>query len=108
MVASFRDTETMLVRAVRIDETLLGKDSVGMIAPVNSLCDLYHRWNKPDQEEPCYARLNSLLEKQYGANSPILVQSLTTQAQLLRKLGRAQEATQVEQRLQKINAPVNK
>jgi tetratricopeptide (TPR) repeat protein len=100
----YEQAETMLLRAIRIDEALYGKDNaVGMAPPVNSLCDLYRRWDRPDKEEPCDERLNSLLEKQFGANSPVLAQSLTEQAQLLRKLGRIQEATQIEQRVQTIN-----
>jgi len=42
----------------------------------------------------------SLVEKQYGPDTPYLVRDLTAEAQALRKLGRNDEAAKLEQRTQ--------
>jgi hypothetical protein len=96
--------EPVILRAVKIEETLNGKDGANLVPPLSVLCDLYTRWDKPEKAEPCYGRLDMMLEKQFGPDHPILLQSLMARAQMLRKLGRADEAKQLEQRVQAISA----
>jgi hypothetical protein len=44
--------KTVALRALRIEETLHGKDGEKIIAPLSFLCSPYGRWNKPDKAEP--------------------------------------------------------
>jgi len=48
--------------------------------------------------------LDELLEKQYGPDSPLLLQTLTGESKALRGLGRPEEAAKVEQRIKTISA----
>jgi hypothetical protein len=96
--------ETYLVRASSIDESLFGRDSINILMPLFNVCTLYHKWGKPDQLEPCDRQLLAVLEKQYGANSPEVVSTLTSEAQVLRTLGRPKEAESVEDRLASIRS----
>jgi hypothetical protein len=57
-----------------------------------------------DKAAPCQAHLLAILEKQYGPDNPILVSTLTGEAQALRKLGRNEEATKIEQRIKSLQA----
>jgi hypothetical protein len=54
--------------------------------------------------EPCNSRLLAVTEKQYGADSTVLLSTLASEAQALRRLGRAEEAVKVEKHLQAIQA----
>ena len=56
------------------------------------------------QLEPCDRQLLAVLEKQFGANSPEVVSTLTSEAQVLRTLGRPKEAESVEDRLASIRS----
>jgi hypothetical protein len=58
---------------------------------------------KADQSQPCWHRATGLMEKQSGENSPSLIGPLSNEAKALRRLGRNDEAEQLEQRLAKIN-----
>jgi hypothetical protein len=66
------------------------------LASVRTLCD---KWGKLEKLEPCDRQLLSALEKQFGASSPQLVGTLTSEAQALRNLGRTKEAADVDNRL---------
>src|SRR5437879_7908471 len=91
MLQAYDKAETYLLRAVRIDESLFGKDGINMLGPLSSLCNLYDKWDKPDKAEPCDRQILAVVEKQYGANSPVLLPTLTSEAQALRRLGRRSE-----------------
>ena len=91
--------ESYLLRSVRGAE----EGDPGMVLiPLWGLCDMYDRWGKPEQSQPCWHRATGILETQYGHDSPQLSDSLNSEAQALRKLGRINEAESLEQRLTKI------
>lgn len=94
--------ETFLLRAVKASENSAGPDDNLTLVPLYGLCDLYDRWGKPDKSQPCWHRAIGIMEKQVGENSPNLRDPLTAEAKALRKLGRNDEAGDVEQRLEKI------
>jgi len=94
--------EPYLLRAVKASETATGPDDNMVLVPLWGLCDLYDRWGKPEKSQPCWHRTTEIMEKQVGVNSPNLGTSLANEANALRKLGRAGEAEQVEQRLVQI------
>ncbi len=95
-------TEPFLLRAVRAAEGATRPDDKTTLVPLYGLCNLYDRWDKPDKAQPCWQRAIGIMEKQMGENSPDLREPLTADAQALRKLGRTDEAGDIEQRLEKI------
>ena len=75
-----------------------------LMPPLWSLCTLYSSWEKPGKAEPCYERALGILEKQFGANSPVLVSALAGESKALRDLGHVDQAAQVEKRAESIRA----
>jgi tetratricopeptide (TPR) repeat protein len=104
MQQAYDKTEVYLLRAVRIDESLFGKDGLYTLVPLASLCNLYEKWDKREKAEPCYRQTLTALDKHNGADSPIMLDTLTKEASVLRRLGRSEEAVQIEQRLQSTRA----
>lgn len=94
--------ESFLVRAVKDSEDAVGPDDNMTLVPLYGLCDLYDRWDKPDKSQPCWARAIGIMEKQVGKDSPDLGEPLKAEAKALRKLGRNDEAGDIDQRLGKI------
>ena len=90
--------ELYLVRAVKANEVMAGPEDYEVLIPLWGLCGLYDRWNKPEKSQPCWHRSTGILEKQYGEQSPNLLPALTNEAQALRRLGRTNEAVQLEKR----------
>ena len=103
---AYDKAEPILLRAVRIEEFLHGQQGVGMNLPIFYLCALYEEWGKPDKAEPRYREYITMLEKQYGEDSPILISVLKDEARVLQKLGRSEDVTKVEQRIESIRAAV--
>jgi hypothetical protein len=75
-----------------------------MLIPLSTMCSLYPQWGKPEQAEPCNRQLLTILEKQYGPNSPVLVPVLSSEAQALRGMGHADQAKDVDNRLAAIRS----
>jgi len=100
----YAKAEPYLLRAMRIDESLYGKDGLDLLVPLSTLCQLYTRWDKPDKLATYDQQLVTLLEKQYGAASPVLVSTLDSEAGALRKLGRTDEANKLDQRVSQIRS----
>ena len=91
--------EALLLRAVRAEEPSGDND---VLIPLWGLCDLYDRAGKPDKAQPCWNRATGIVANQVGQNSPKLEQSLNSEAADLRKLGRADEAQKIEERVANI------
>ncbi len=103
---AYDKAEPILLRAVHIEESLHGQQGVGMNLPIFYLCALYEEWGKPEKAEPRYREYIAMLEKQYGADSPILISVLKDDVRVLQKLGRSEDAAKVEQRIESIRAAV--
>ena len=101
---AYDKAESYLLRALRIDEALHGKDGWDINIPLGYLCNVYDQWGKPDKAAPCEQRDASLVEKQFGPNSPVLLQVLPNEAKALRALNRPKEAAKIDQRVQSIRA----
>ncbi len=91
--------ETYLQRAVKGAEV---SQPQMVLIPLWGLCDMYDRWGKPDQSQPCWHRATGILETQFGHDSPRLSDSLNNEAHAMRQLGRNDEAVSLEERLAKI------
>lgn len=92
-----------MLRAVKAIEVSTGPDDGQVLIPLWGLCDLYDRLGKADRSQACWHRATGLMEKQAGENSPNLATSLTNEANAPRRLGRMNEADQLEQRLERIH-----
>lgn len=91
--------EPYLLRAVKASEIATGPDNDMTGIAVWALCNFYDRWGKPEKSQPCWHRATGILEKLEGMNSPVLKDSLTFEANALRKLGRNDEAQKLEERV---------
>lgn len=96
--------EPYLLRAVHIDDSLFGKDGIYGIFPLTNLCDLYDRWEKSSEADTCDQQLVSMIEKQYGANSPALAGVLADDSKQLRALGRTAAADAIDTRIAAIRS----
>jgi len=104
MQNQYDKAEAVYLHAVQIDESIPGVNTGVELLPLSSLCGLYDMWGKPEKSAPCAAKLQGVMEKLYGADSPMLVPVLTKESQSLRKLGRDAEAELLEQRVKSIQA----
>jgi tetratricopeptide (TPR) repeat protein len=104
----YAKAEPYLLRALHIDEALYGKDSIGLQIPLAALCGLYDKWNKPDKLDSCDQQYLGVIQKQYGADSPVLVPLLTSDAKALRSLGKDSAAAQIDNRVASIRAATMK
>jgi tetratricopeptide (TPR) repeat protein len=91
--------EPYLLRAVKGSEVASGPDDNMTLIPLWGLCDLYDRSGRPEKSQPCWRRATGIMEKTEGMNSPALKDSLTFEANALRKLGRTSEALPLEERV---------
>jgi len=94
--------EPYLLRALKASEISAGPDSDMTGIAVWGMCNFYDRWAKPEKSQPCWHRATGILEKLEGINSPVLKDSLMSEANALRKLGRNDEAQKVEERIANI------
>ena len=95
----FDKAEPYLLKAVKASETASGPDDNMTLVAVWGLCDLYDRWGKPEKAQPCWHRATGIMEKVEGMNSPALKDSLTGEANALRKLGQTGDALKLEERV---------
>jgi tetratricopeptide (TPR) repeat protein len=100
----YAHAEPYLLRAQRIIDSLVGPGGDGENLVLWSLCNLYDKWDKPDKADPRYRQMLAILEKQYGPESPVILSVLTTEARMLRELGRTEEAAEFERRAESIRA----
>ena len=94
--------EPFLVRAVKASEEATNNDAGLVLIPLYGLCSLYDSWDKPEEAQPCWHRATELMEKQVGERSPRLADPLSKEATALHRLGRTQEANEVQRRLVQI------
>jgi tetratricopeptide (TPR) repeat protein len=97
--AVYDKAEPYLLRAVKASEISAGPDNDMTGVAVWSLCNFYDRWGKAEKSQPCWHRATGILEKLEGMNSPMLKDSLTFEANALRKLRRDDEAQKLEERI---------
>jgi len=99
---TYDKAEPYLLRAVKASEVSVGPDDNMTLVAVWALCGMYDRWGKPEKAQPCWHRATGIMEKTEGVNSPALKDSLTSEANALRKLGRNNEAQKLEERVANI------
>jgi tetratricopeptide (TPR) repeat protein len=100
----YTKAESILMKSIHIDEQLYGGDSIRVAFTLNSLCIVYDEGAMPEKSVGCHARILSIVEKQFGADSQYLLQDLAAEAKALRLLGRNDEAAKLEKRKELIEA----
>jgi len=97
-------TEPYVLRAVKTQQALAGKDSPYTVISLSQLCYVYDQWGKSKEADGCYQQLLPIVEQQYGKNSPVEVPILTADAKALRGMGRATDADAMEHRVAAIRS----
>jgi len=100
----FPKAESAMLHRIKIFETLLGETDYRVAIPLINLCAFYDNQANSEKSAACHARMVSLEEKQFGAESPYLLNDLNAGAQALRKLGRNDEAAKLEKRTQSLQS----
>jgi len=108
---SFDKAEPVLLRNLQTYEALYGADDLNCASALSLLGRLYQQWDKPEKAEPYFRRQSVIYEKQYGPDNLAVAVPLENLADVLRRMGRSDEAAQVQQQLQRLraaNAPARK
>ncbi len=100
----FDETEPLCQRALLIIRTTVGPEHPDMMYTLNSLAVLYYTQEKYIQAEPLYQQTLSLMEKILGPEHPDTARVLWWYAQVIKKLGREDEALELERRFNLIKA----
>lgn len=102
MEKSFDKAKPYLVRATDMSEKLYGAQDYRAVMPLYALCSVEDHTDGPAITEACYSRLLAAMETIYGPSHPAMLEPLNGYAKSLRGLGRTDEATKVEQRVESI------
>jgi tetratricopeptide (TPR) repeat protein len=104
----YAEAEPLYKRALAIGEKAPGPDAAfGTIIVLNNLAELYRRQKKYAEAEPFYKRAIAVYEKGLDYKHPIVLMVLTGYADLLREMGRGDEAARLGARAAEIRAKVN-
>jgi tetratricopeptide (TPR) repeat protein len=96
--------ESAYIHVIEIYKVMYGPDDYRNAIPYATLCQVYDQSGNLEKSQDCHAHMVSLEEKQFGATSPYLAQDLGSEAEALRKLGRANEAATVEARVHSLQS----
>lgn len=94
----FEKAQPLLERALALDEKLQGPDSFAITVMLDHLGALYRAEGAFDKAEPLFRRELDLDELHNGKSSPAVLGALSQLVDLMKKMGRQQEATQFQQR----------
>jgi tetratricopeptide (TPR) repeat protein len=101
----YKEAEVLFKRALAIRESVAGKEDLGTAGELQRLALLYAEQNRYPEAEPISKRALAVLEKEFGQNNPVrTLPILENYANVLRKLGRLEEAQTLETRAQEIRA----
>jgi tetratricopeptide (TPR) repeat protein len=101
----YKEAEVLFKRALAIRESVAGKEDLGTAGELQRLALLYAEQNRYPEAEPLSKRALAVLEKEFGQNNPVrTLPILENYANVLRKLGRLEEAQTLETRAQEIRA----
>lgn len=95
----YDEAESDLTHAVQIDESLNGKGSIYDLMSLGALCQLYDESENWQKGLPCDQEIVSIVEKQFGPDSPNLIHALEFESRALRHLGKTEDADRADTRL---------
>ncbi len=95
----YDEAEPYLTRALQIDESMNGKGSIYNLMSLGPLCQFYDESAKWQKGLPCDQEAVSIIEKQFGPDSPNLIHLLEFESHALRHLGKTDDADKVDAHL---------
>jgi tetratricopeptide (TPR) repeat protein len=102
-LARFKEAESLMRRALEIDEKSFGKDHPNASSDLNNLAALYQATNRLAEAEPLIRRALEIDEKSLGKNHPKVAIRLNNLAQLLQDTNRLKEAESLMRRALEID-----
>jgi len=90
------DAEPLLVRSIQLWDEILGPEQPRVGIPVHNLAVLYLEGCRVDEALPLVRRVVSLWGSTLGAQHADRVSAIRTEATLLRRCGRADEASRLD------------
>jgi tetratricopeptide (TPR) repeat protein len=99
----YDEAESYLKHAIQVDESLNGKDSVYGLMSLGALCQLYDESENWQKGLTCDQEILSIVEKQFGSDSPNLISVLEYESHALRHLGKTEDADRVDARLKDLH-----
>ncbi len=100
--ARYGEAESLYLRALHIQEQMLGPDQLDTATSLNGLASLYWRQGKYAQAEPLFLRALHIREQQLGPDHPHLAYSLNGLANLYAEQGKYAQAEPLFQRALRI------
>ncbi|MBL8658811.1 MAG: tetratricopeptide repeat protein [Rhodospirillales bacterium] len=104
--AAYAEAEPLYRRALRIRETVLGRDHPDVATSLNNLATFYHDRGRYAEAEPLYQRAQEIWKKALGPGHPHVANSLNNLAGLYYAQGRYAEAEPLYRRALKIRETV--
>lgn len=104
MYGQYAEAEPLLTRALAIKEQLLGPDHLEVALSAANLGQLYVAQGQPARAEPFYRRALAIRRKTLGSSHPEVAKTLEDLANVLRKLGRTDEAVALDVQAREIRA----
>lgn len=105
--ALHREAESLLRRALAIDEQRFGTDNPKVARDLNNLASLLYATNRLGEAEPMMRRALASTEQSYGHEHPKVATHLNNLAQLLKATNRLEEAEPLIRRALAINEASN-
>ena len=104
MYGQYAEAEPLLTRALAIKEKLFGPDHPDVALSAVNLGQLWVAQGQPEKAEPFYRRALAIRQKALGASHPEVAKTLEDLANVLRKLGRNNEAVALDLQAREIRA----
>ncbi len=103
MQERYEEAKQLLERSLDIRMTLLGPDHPQIAISLTHLAFLHEAQECYDEAEKLYQRALGIREKMMGKNNPKVISTEKCYAGLLRKMGRNEEAAQLEAHVQAVH-----
>ena len=99
-----REVEPYLIRALKVQETVLGPMAAPLAATLTELGELCREERKFGEAVTTYARILEIQETNLGSDSLQLVSTLSRYAAVLREVGRTEDAAKMRARAEEIRS----
>ena len=97
-VGDYARAESLLQRAIKLNEQLKGPEDVSVVPPLNNLATLYYETGEYDKAEPLFQRAIRISERVKGAQHPDTATALNNLALLYDAKNDFRQAEQLMQR----------
>jgi tetratricopeptide (TPR) repeat protein len=97
-VGDYARAESLLQRAIKLNEQLKGPEDISVVPPLNNLAALYYETGEYDKAEPLFQRAIRISERVKGAQHPDTATALNNLALLYDARNDFQHAEQLMQR----------